>query len=291
MDEYKAILLRNVRGSAQQFFDIDFDALGVEEGTRQFFDRSKKIKQVAWCADACMLLDDQDLWKQFADFAGDRGSLHYSMVAHLHLDDSTAIRRVLGAAANTSEASHILNTALDGKENSFIPLHNNYMAWIYSHGLTPKSGIGFSSFPSQVFMDASVLAGDYDLGVVVAYGGLSGGYALEVMGLPVKVIEAKRKGKGASFDWRNVDPRVIEGKDVLVVENDVMTGRTLRRVARELGRANPKSIDLYFTLREGYNDERNIPDDFRNVRHYGLGERGDCLEVYEKITERLKIKD
>lgn len=99
--------------------------------------------------------------------------------------------------------------------------------------------------PEIAFAAAKQLAPQYDVGIAVAADGLWLGYFFQLAGLPVKAVKLARKGSGAS--WQPLDPLNEEDmreKRVIVLENDVVTGRTLERTARELGTYTPSKLDL-----------------------------------------------
>jgi hypothetical protein len=92
---------------------------------------------------------------------------------------------------------------------------------------------------------ATKLAPDYDVGIGIAWGGAPLSFIFENHGLPIRLASAKRKGAGVS--WRPIDElneEAIEGKRVLVMEIDVLVGRTLRRAVAEIEKLKPRSIDL-----------------------------------------------
>ena len=73
------------------------------------------------------------------------------------------------------------------------------------------------------------------------------GYIFSLFGtFPILTAWTKRVGYGAN--WRPLYPLDsiddLSNKKVLVFENDVVTGRTLKRAMRELQALNPQSIDL-----------------------------------------------
>ena len=92
---------------------------------------------------------------------------------------------------------------------------------------------------------AQAIAGDYDLGIELATDGLAPGYVFHMHGFPTKAVKLGRRGRGAI--WQPIDDineEDIQGKRLLLFDNDVVTGRTLNRVVRELGKNLPKYMDL-----------------------------------------------
>ncbi len=108
-------------------------------------------------------------------------------------------------------------------------------------------------FPPTGFHLASVchaaahLAPNYDVGIGLACGGIPLSFLLEKHGLPVKLVQAKRKGSGIL--WNPIDElgeANLRNRKILVLEIDILLGRTLRKALQELERYKPRSIDLLF---------------------------------------------
>jgi len=92
---------------------------------------------------------------------------------------------------------------------------------------------------------AQTITEDYDLGIEIATDGLALGYIFSLHGFPTKAVRLSRRGRGAI--WQPIDDiskEDINGKRLLLFDNDVVTGRTLRRTTRELGKSSPACMDL-----------------------------------------------
>ncbi len=92
---------------------------------------------------------------------------------------------------------------------------------------------------------ATALSPEYDVGIGLAWGGAPISFIFEKHGLPIRLVDMKRKGFGAS--WRPIDKlsgHLLKGRRVLVLEGDVFAGRTLKRALRELEEYRPDKIDL-----------------------------------------------
>lgn len=92
---------------------------------------------------------------------------------------------------------------------------------------------------------AQTISCDYDLGIELATDGLVPGYVFHLHGFPTKAVRLARRGTGAI--WQPIDDfgeEDIRGKGLILFDNDVVTGRTLRRAMKELGRFSPKYVDL-----------------------------------------------
>lgn len=86
---------------------------------------------------------------------------------------------------------------------------------------------------------------DYDLGIALTTEGLWLGYIAQNFGFPVLNVRLNRRGRGATWQpLDNLDEANLEDKRIIVFDNDALTGRTLSRTAKELGKFNPKVMDL-----------------------------------------------
>jgi len=122
----------------------------------------------------------------------------------------------------------------------------------FYHYLDEGNGSGFGYIPSLCKI-ARHLKGRYDVGVALARDALLLGYVFERHGLPVLVAQPSTEGiaKDGEASWKSIDridEQTIGDKRVLVLELDVLHGRTLRTVAKELTKYSPKSLDIFFIL-------------------------------------------
>ncbi|MDD9954134.1 MAG: phosphoribosyltransferase [Candidatus Woesearchaeota archaeon] len=121
----------------------------------------------------------------------------------------------------------------------------------------------------QFAMNSDVLSGvarcveEYDAALALTTQPLVTGYACRSLGMEVVVSRVKRQGKGATFQWLE-DPRVLQGKRVVVLEDDVCSGKTLRRVARELDNVGVVEKAVHFLL-GARGCEGNIPREYTVV--------------------------
>ena len=94
------------------------------------------------------------------------------------------------------------------------------------------------------------LAEKYDVGVGIAKGGLELAYMIHLFGLDTRVVESHSRyrdkvRKKSTFQTQD-NISNIEGKRVLVLENDTVRGLTLKRVGDELKKYSPSVIDVAF---------------------------------------------
>ncbi len=126
--------------------------------------------------------------------------------------------------------------------------------------------ISHSAYLNELLNSAWNLRERYDFGLPIARGGLYAGFVFNLMGLSLVVARAKRRGNGTEFHWID-DPEKIRDKRVLVIEDDVAKGRTIRRVAEEIKVYQPKEVDLFLGDKKGFYKERinQIPTLFERV--------------------------
>lgn len=133
---------------------------------------------------------------------------------------------------------------------------------------------------------ARKLAKQYDCGITLARGGLWLGYIFELLeGFDVYTVTMKRQGFGAL--WMPTEKFSLKGKRVIVFDNDVVTGRTLRKAVRELKKMGPATIDLLLVY--GHTELSPLNYDkwkrFLKPEHEVLGENlGDiCVDTMCQI--------
>lgn len=100
---------------------------------------------------------------------------------------------------------------------------------------------------------ASTLTPQYDLGIGIASDGLWFSYLFGLYGLPTIVVDMKRRLNGAT--WKEIDKvgeEQIKNKKVILFDNDVVSGRTIRRAVREIIKFKPKKIDLLLSVYNTY---------------------------------------
>lgn len=119
--------------------------------------------------------------------------------------------------------------------------YNKFQKWI------SKKGFSYAIFfhPANIVKMAYELSNKYDIGIGIAKGGLCLTWVFNLFGLKTKVVEAHRKGIGATFRYVDrISLEDIRDKKVVIFDKDIVTGRTTRRIIRELKRFKPKSLDL-----------------------------------------------
>lgn len=135
---------------------------------------------------------------------------------------------------------------------------------------------------------AEKLAGEYDIGVSIADGGIATSLPFYISGLPMTFCKSQRHGKGAKFRW--LGKPELEGKRVLVIDEDVVTGRTLKRVSREIQKYSPAGMDLF--LQSGrcqkWSHLENVPDSFGRIIYPDHSEGNQRYDSFMRFVEKMR---
>jgi len=130
-----------------------------------------------------------------------------------------------------------------------------------------REGPGVNNFiphdAAAAFEMARTLATRFDQYVVVAPEGHIYGYFFEQLGIPVLSVFTNYPPTLCTSDD---DLSVIKNKKVLLIEDDVVSGHTLRLVVRHLGRFKPASLSLYLGHNAGVQHLENIPKEIARDR-------------------------
>jgi|GEM_PF-1340267 hypothetical protein len=196
----------------------------------------------------------------------EEGLYYDASLAFRFLNDREGMLRVLRSAEDEDHfaledisRNYLGSDAIDVVEGKFDE-------WVVDKGLRNEYTLAFDYSVPTVNV-AHKIASDYDVGVGIAKGGLFSAYVFNLFGLPVKIAEAHKKGRGATFDWiSEVERKDFEGKKVIAFDKDVVSGRTSRRVLKEIEKNNPKSVDLFLN----YDFEKiasKIPKGYGTVYH------------------------
>lgn len=149
--------------------------------------------------------------------------------------------------------------------------------------LEPK--VSFSR--SETINAAYNLILNYDIGVGIARGGLFSSYIFNLMGLPLVLAETHRRGKGATFKWHD-NPEMLKSKKILVLDKDVVSGRSVRRVVRELKQFSPAGLGLFLNHNPlDYINIKAIPPEFENIYYPKKMDYFNFYGAYIKFKENL----
>lgn len=172
------------------------------------------------------------------------------LIAYRFLGDQAAIERL----ARNDPAAH----RMGGLEADLVAGGESFTRRLISYVETLATERDLPircSDPDGIVLELTALytlAREYDVGVALTTGGIASGMIAQAYGLPVIAARTKRQGRGATFAWCD-DPEQVRGARVLVLEDDAITGKTLRRVSDEILAYQPRGLDLYLA-----NDIRRV---------------------------------
>ncbi|WP_020470438.1 phosphoribosyltransferase [Zavarzinella formosa] len=130
-----------------------------------------------------------------------------------------------------------------------------------------REGPGVNNFVPHDAVDAFGMAGQlasagFDHFLAIAPEGHIYGYFLERLGVPVLSVFTDYPPTRCDAED---DLRVVEGGRVLLIEDDVIGGRTLRLVVEHLRQFAPASLALYLGHTKGIQHLRNVPAEVAKV--------------------------
>jgi hypoxanthine phosphoribosyltransferase len=102
----------------------------------------------------------------------------------------------------------------------------------------------------QTASDLIALSGDYDVFIAIARGGLFSGAMADVLGFPTIVMEVHAHGRRRPTSrWLDVAAKEsIEGKRVLLLDKDAITGASVMEAVKRLARYRPAGIGIYLNI-------------------------------------------
>jgi hypothetical protein len=169
-------------------------------------------------------------------------------------------------------------------------LEEGYRKYVATKLNSNRSPCNFM-YVNETCKAAQNLMPQYDLGIELATDGLCPGYIFHLHGFPTKAVKLGRKGRGAVWQpLEELSTEDIEGKKLLLFDNDVVTGRTLNRTVRELGKFSPEYMDLllmhettYLTVDsyKRWNKNHSVPavEDSYSFKPKDIRETPEGLEV------------
>ena len=183
--------------------------------------------------------DQRDKLRDLAEKAINRNMVHDALCALDYLGDKEGILKVFNRADSDFSRRHAIESYFG--EEAIAKFGQGFDRW------TPQFGYSDVARQSSLksFAMASELAERYDLGVGIAKGGLHLTYLFNQFGLDTKVVDAHRRGRGATFKWvSKYNPQDIDDKKILVIDKDVISGRSSKKVLTELLKLNPQEVSL-----------------------------------------------
>ncbi len=132
-----------------------------------------------------------------------------------------------------------------------------------------------------------VASGRYDLGLSVEPEGCGYAYFFEMQGMRVLHVFADFDGKGG-IDYRETeDLGPIRGKKVLIIEDDVQSGLTLRTVLGRLRGFKAASYGLYLGNLGGFQKTANVPGQIRRIHMNDASGRFRSEDLEANLIEAL----
>lgn len=155
----------------------------------------------------------------------------------------------------------------------------------------PEGGAIYDDMENMCPVFREKLVPNYDVGVGIATGAMIFSYMLDRHGLPMLIVKqhADHSTLDGEATWEPVDTidrKAIRGKNVLVVDIDVLTGKTVKRAADELRKFKPKKLDLF--LRVGPIREPNYRNLIFDPQEYEDYHRSDGLDMRTRIPQGPK---
>ena len=141
---------------------------------------------------------------------------------------------------------------------------------------------------------AKELIPNYDVGIAILNGAMGLAFVMGHCGLPILNVKMQRIDNKYDATWKPLDEltnETLEGKRIIVLENDVLTGKTLTRAYQELSKFNPSSIDLFLARYKTLVDKSNYKGNeqyFPNLHFSGyqteqwVDTRGNVPDSYGK---------
>lgn len=176
--------------------------------------------------------------------AGDNGWVLDAALAFQTLDNKNGLFQALLHAekVKSTHCEDIAQKYIGKKMNERFS--QNFHLWNREKGFRKEC---YSIHPYELIM-AHALAEKYDVGIGIAKAGLSFVYMCTLLGLETFVADCHKKGKkNTTFAWKG-DSSIKEHSRVLVLDIDVVSGRTSERVLAEITRFKPSLVDLALTL-------------------------------------------
>jgi len=142
-------------------------------------------------------------------------------------------------------STHTKSTAQKyiGEETNSTFCHT-FQLWSRKKGFRNK----IYALPSKELLMAHELSKKYDVAIGIARAGIPFAYLCSLLGLETYIADCHKKGrKNTSFAWKD-EIHIEKGSRVLVLDNDVVSGRTSERVLQEILKYTPQEVDLALSI-------------------------------------------
>ncbi|MBW2993434.1 hypothetical protein KY317_02575 [Candidatus Woesearchaeota archaeon] len=273
-----------------------YNQIGDKEKIRIVGEKALEIGELVCALDAFRITDDRENLRIVGEKAFQTpGFLSTSLIAFEYLRDRKNMFKVMMAI---QEVDHDLSSLEFGEyigKTTIKKADKRFKKWLSKRGF--RGAVSFNTGEDTNM--AYHLADKYDIGIGIAKGGLYLTYIFDLFGLETRIAQSHRNSRGATFRWREkVVPEELEGKDLVVFDKDVVSGRTTTRVLRELQKYNPNKIDLVVSwnpVPEGTGAGMgtriwNVPDGYNEIYYPGKLGYGQFDKAVRKLEQMLEDK-
>ena len=280
--------------SQEQLRDLESQGASkeeIEQKKKELMETALQEGSLYRAIKAAIELNNRERVKQIAERCISESYLHDAHKGFSFLGDREGMLRVIeaqGREGNTYGVEWAVGDYLQVRSEN--GLYERFHNWANQKNVRRSICFDVSTIANMAYH----LAGNYDFGVGIASGGLFSTFIFENFGLETMVAECHRRGKGATFEWHSGSkPELLMGKNIIVFDKDVVTGRTTRRFLREIQRYQPKSVDLALVhnpICSAYGlgtIAENIPPGFRQVYFPSSFNYNFIVKAVKKLEQSL----
>lgn len=129
---------------------------------------------------------------------------------------------------------------------------------------------------------------EIEVGVAIGPEGFTYATIFNLLGLKVRNIHIDEFCLSEDRPYKELDDlSVIRGKHTLLIEDDIVTGKTLEKAYAQIKKHSPASISVYLGIPERKQRLENLPKKLRKV--YTTPEILDNQQIQIEIDEAIKI--
>ncbi len=129
---------------------------------------------------------------------------------------------------------------------------------------------------------------EIDIGVVIGPEGFTYAGIFSLFDLPLRNIHIDEYCVTEDRPYKELDDlKIIQGKNILFIEDDVRTGKTLNKAYKNILRYSPLSISVYLGIPERNQNLCNIPPGFKKI--YTTPDILSDEQIRDEIDEALEI--
>lgn len=174
---------------------------------------------------------------------------------------------------------------LGEKITAIDPLINSYL-------LAHKLAHTGSYLPHQINAAMEIKRMNYDLAIGILNGGSTLAHLVEMSGVETRYLEWRRNWKRAPI-WKKMggnQAKVQQADRILLIEDDAVTGSTLRAVQPLIENLNPSQVDVCFWNSIGklsFEAARGL-DFFEKIMHVSMLNHADILDKMDEFRTKLE---